>query len=214
MFAFVSAVAPLGARSAFAGPAVCGAPARAAARTSMAMSKSVPFLEQPANCVGLPASAEFDPLLLSNYVSPKYLAEAEIKHCRICMLAAVGLLTQELISFPGVPKMLPIDAHDAFIAQGGMVQIMIGIICFEAISCFALWETMQGKREPGYFGFDPMGLGKDSSAFAKFQVNEIKNGRLAMIATGGIITVQQVYHKGAIELMLGLPGSAMKIAGM
>lgn len=66
--------------------------------------------------------------------------------------------------------MLPIDAHDRFIAQGGMIQIMIAIIGFEAISCFALKETMDGNREPGYFGFDPLGLGKDVSTFNRYQL--------------------------------------------
>lgn len=210
MFAFVSAVAPL-ATTSFSGTAVCSTTPSAPASVSMAMSKSVPFLEKPARLDGYPAGVEFDPLLLSNYVSPAFLAEAEIKHCRICMLACLGMAVQEFVSVPGVPKMLPIDAHDRFIAQGGMIQIMIAIICFEAISCYALYETMQGKREPGYFGFDPLGLGKDATTYAKYQVNEIKNGRLAMIACGGMITVQQVYHKAPIELMLGLPGSAMKI---
>lgn len=130
------------------------------------------------------------------------------------MLAVLGLLVQEQYSFPGLPHMLPIDAHDAFIKQGGMVQIMIAIIFFEAVSCFALYETMQGKREPGYFGFDPLGLGKDSAAYKKYQVNEIRNGRLAMIAVGGIITAEQVYRKGALDLLLGLPGSAMSLGGM
>lgn len=213
MFAFVSAAAPL-ARSAFSGAAVCSAPTTAPAAVTMGMSKSVPFLETPENCVGLPASAEFDPLMLSNYIDIKYLQEAEIKHCRICMLAVLGMLVQEQFSFPGVPKMLPVVAHDAFIKQGGMIMIMGFVILFEALSCFAVKETMDGKREPGYFGFDPLGLGKDSNAFKKYQVNEIKNGRLAMIAVGGVITVEQVYGKGAVELLLGLPGSAMSLGGV
>jgi Chlorophyll A-B binding protein len=186
MVAFVPAAAPL-TRSAFAGSAVCSAPSAARATVSMAMSKSVPFLETPPKTVGLPGSAEFDPLLLSNYVDIKFLQEAELKHGRICMLAVLGMIVQENYSFPGVPPMLPIEAHDAFIRQGAMVQIMIAIIFFEAISCFALWETMQGKREPGYFGFDPLGLGKDSAAYKKFQVNEIRNGRLAML---GVIHIR------------------------
>lgn len=66
--------------------------------------------------------------------------------------------------------MLPIDAHDRFIAQGGMIQIMIAIILFEAVSCFAVYETMQGKREPGYFGFDPLNLGKDPATYSRYQL--------------------------------------------
>lgn len=94
------------------------------------------------------------------------------------------MLVQEQFTFGGAyfPKMLPIAAHDAYIKTGGMVQIMIAIIILEAISCYALKETMDGKREPGNFGFDPLGMGKNPATFKKYQLNEIKNGRLAMIA--------------------------------
>lgn len=86
MFAFVSAAAPL-ASTAFSGAALCGARAPSNASISMDMSKSVPFLEKPARLEGMVGNAEFDPLLLSNYVSPAFLREAELKHGRICMLA-------------------------------------------------------------------------------------------------------------------------------
>mmetsp|Transcript_5198 Transcript_5198/g.22245 ORF Transcript_5198/g.22245 Transcript_5198/m.22245 type:complete len:233 (-) Transcript_5198:190-888(-) len=156
---------------------------------TMVMSKSVPFLEQPKNCVGLPASAEFDPLGFSNVIPIKFLQEAEIKHCRICMLAVLGFLVQEVFTWGGTyfPKMAPVDAHDFYMKSGGMSQILMFIAGFEFLSCAAVYQTMQGKREPGYFGFDPLNLGKDPAAFEKFQVNEIKNGRLAMIAVGGFI---------------------------
>lgn len=79
MFAFVAATAPL-ARTTFSGSAVCSAPASPLATVSMSMSKSVPFLETPPKTVGLPGSAEFDPLMLSNYVDIKFLQEAELKY--------------------------------------------------------------------------------------------------------------------------------------
>mmetsp|Transcript_5199 Transcript_5199/g.22249 ORF Transcript_5199/g.22249 Transcript_5199/m.22249 type:complete len:124 (-) Transcript_5199:588-959(-) len=86
---------------------------------TMVMSKSVPFLEQPKNCVGLPASAEFDPLGFSNVIPIKFLQEAEIKHCRICMLAVLGFLVQEVFTWGGTyfPKMAPVDAHGEFQRQ-------------------------------------------------------------------------------------------------
>jgi hypothetical protein len=87
MFAFVAGIAPVGARAAFSGSAVCAAEAPSTASVSMAMSKSVPFLEKPSRLDGLAANFEFDPLGISNYVDPKFLAEAEIKHGRICMVS-------------------------------------------------------------------------------------------------------------------------------
>lgn len=77
------------------------------------MSKSVPFLKVPKNTVGLIGSVEFDPLGLSDTINIKFLQEAELKHGRICMLAALGFIVQELYTFGGpyFPKMAPVDAH-------------------------------------------------------------------------------------------------------
>lgn len=87
MFAFVNGAVPLSARSTFSSNAVCAPSAPVGPTVSMVMSKSVPFLEKPARLDGLSGNYEFDPLLISNYVDPKFLAEAEIKHGRVCMLA-------------------------------------------------------------------------------------------------------------------------------
>lgn len=164
------------------------------------MSKSVPFLLKPKNLDGLPASYEFDPLLISDYIPVPFLQEAEIKHGRICMLAVVGFLVQEQFSFGGhlFPKMLPVDAHNYFIETGGMIPILLLVSAFEGISCYGLKQTVEGNRAPGDFGFDPLGLGKDPAAYKKYQANEIMNGRLAMIAIGGLIHQQWLTHQGPI----------------
>jgi len=55
---------------------------------------------------------------------------------------------------------------------------------FELVTLPALFETMNGSgRAPGDFMFDPLGLGKGAGR-ARMELAEIKNGRLAMIATG------------------------------
>jgi Chlorophyll A-B binding protein len=116
-------------------------------------------------------------------LSARFLQEAELKHGRICMLAALGMLVQEQFTFGGAyfPKMLPIDAHNFYIQTGGMAQIIAAIFFIEAISCYALRETMAGNRAPGDFSFDPLGLGKDGTTFKKLQVNEIKNGLFLLV---------------------------------
>jgi hypothetical protein len=53
----------------------------------------------------------------------------------------------------------------------------------------------------GDLGFDPLGLKQDSEAFALNQVKEIKNGRLAMIAIGGITHHYFLTGKGPIEFI-------------
>lgn len=53
----------------------------------------------------------------------------------------------------------------------------------------ALYDQAKGSgRTPGDFAFDPLGFGKDPRAREKYAVNEIKNGRLAMLAFSGIVT--------------------------
>ncbi|CAN0298135.1 unnamed protein product, partial [Laminaria digitata] len=44
-----------------------------------------------------------------------------------------------------------------------------------------------GNREPGDFGIDPLNLHLNPEKKAKFQLQEIKNGRLAMWAAAGMI---------------------------
>ena len=81
------------------------------------------------------------------------------------------------------------------------------IIAFEGVSCYALKQTLQGNSEPGNFGFDPLGLGKDPTVFKKYQANEIMNGRLAMIAIGGMIHQQWVTKMGSIEQLMHFQSS-------
>lgn len=51
--------------------------------------------------------------------------------------------------------------------------------------------------EPGAFGFDPLKLdNKDAAVREKYQLQEIKNGRLAMSAIGGLIHQSLLLHGG------------------
>ncbi|OSX71201.1 hypothetical protein BU14_0577s0001 [Porphyra umbilicalis] len=196
--AFLGAAVP---RTVSAAPAA--APVAAPVRMMAEMSKSVPFLLKPKNLDGWAANAEFDPLGISDYVPVAYLRESELKHGRICMLASVGLLVQEVFTWGGsyFPKITPtIAAHDHYL-QTGMAQLLIFIGAFEAISYYAIKQTLKGERAPGDFKFDPLGLGKDAAKRAHYEKAEIKNGRLAMIGTGGIITGQQVFGRGTIDML-------------
>mmetsp|Transcript_30275 Transcript_30275/g.73813 ORF Transcript_30275/g.73813 Transcript_30275/m.73813 type:complete len:216 (-) Transcript_30275:135-782(-) len=178
------------------------APVRSAKTITMIKSESMPFMEAPAALDGsAPGDVGFDPLGFSTWFDIKWLQEAEIKHGRICMLACLGFFVQEFFKLPFdyFPTALPVDAHDIMIKRGGMAQILLWIHAFEIISIPALIETMQGKRAPGDFAFDPLGLGKNPGAFKKYQLAEIKNGRLAMIGIGGMIHAQWIYKQGIID---------------
>ena len=43
----------------------------------------------------------FDPLGFTNQIDPKWLREAELKHCRIAMLATLGFVASGFIQLPG-----------------------------------------------------------------------------------------------------------------
>ena len=48
----------------------------------------------------------FDPLGISSWVDVRWLREAELKHGRICMLAATGMMVQDVVKFPGVESVM------------------------------------------------------------------------------------------------------------
>ncbi|CAM9306148.1 unnamed protein product [Pylaiella littoralis] len=168
------------------------AEAPAAPPAKPAMSKSIPFLTQPENLDGMVGNVGFDPLGLSTIFPAKFMRESELKHGRVAMLAVVGWLVSELVHVPGPAYMSenPVDAMAA-VGPGPMLQIFF-------FCGFLEWKFHNGKmtmenmhedgNEPGDFGFDPLQLNKKSADVReKYQLQEIKNGRLAMSAIGGLV---------------------------
>ena len=63
----------------------------------------------------------------------------------------------------------------------------------------AVQEMVAGSgRQPGYFGFDPLKFSEGKSQAVKddLAIKELSNGRLAMLAFGGIITQAVLTGKG------------------
>lgn len=129
-----------------------------------------------------------------------WFREAELKHGRAAMLATLGFVVPEFIRVPGeaysfeaIPKV--IDAHDAL--PQSMIQIFGWISFLEACSFPALANMNEYDRAPGDFGFDPVGLyPTDPSKQKKYQLAELKNGRLAMIAIGGMVAGASITGHG------------------
>ena len=152
----------------------------------------------------------FDPLGLSNIgevgIDLYWLREAEIKHCRVAMLAAAGMLWVEIFGpAPGCEAATAKNQMDAFWqlwnshpSYIAFLFIFVGLT--EMISGIATTTGREnGIRAPGEFGFDPLSFSKDSKAKADLAAKEIANGRLAMWAAAGMILQGTTTGKGALE---------------
>lgn len=157
------------------------------------MSKSVPFLLEPKNLKGYVGDVGFDPLGFSDYFDMKWLREAEIKHGRSAMLACLGFWQQQYLTLPGLTHVDDSNLAPSVVGAGPMLQIVFwaGVIEFWTNKGNVTMETMfsDPNRVPGDLGFDPMGLavGKSQEEKDRMALRELKNGRLAMLAIGGMI---------------------------
>jgi hypothetical protein len=144
----------------------------------------------------------FDPLGFSTTVDAGKLLfyrEVELKHGRVAMLAALGILVGEQFHplFGG-----DIDVPAAFAFQQTPLEafwpaVVAAIAIPEIYSVFSFKEpglksanqwTIREDHEPGNLGFDPLGLKPtDPKELKEMQTKELNNGRLAMIATAGMI---------------------------
>lgn len=134
---------------------------------------------------------------------------------RVAMLGVTGWLVPELFTWPSAyfKPLDPVAAHDYMVSTGGMGQILLFILFAEVFGAIALRETIDGDRPPGYFGLDVFGLTKTPEGMKKYAEKEIKNGRLAMIAFGGLYHAFLVSHQGTFEQLAGFKGIAANVAG-
>ena len=67
--------------------------------------------------------------------------------------------------------------------------LLLVVSFLELMTGAAINDQSRGSgRVAGDFNFDPLGLSKNPAAKSRYLTNEIKNGRLAMLAFAGIVT--------------------------
>lgn len=179
-------------------------------------SQSIPFLARPKELkLEMAGDVGFDPLgFATNRDLLMEYREAEIKHSRLAMLAAIGWPASELYDVK-VATLLhkePIlDATDRVpsLFSGGMDKIspvywgfVLGLTA--AIDLYGVSRARSGVKGyiPGDLGFDPLGLypaEDDVEGRMKMQLAEIKHGRLSMIAVLAFTAQELVTGKGVID---------------
>lgn len=168
------------------------------------LPRALPFLQEPgyrAFAANVPGDAGFDPLgLCSDVTTFANYREAELKHGRLAMLAALAWPLAEL----GNQSLIEDFGRDVLADSGGRVlpQLTGGlgdqfVESFVAIvllvgSFFELNFTKQEDAAPGDYNFDPARLEKfEAPGWASIWLPrgrpwmaeaELKHGRLAMLA--------------------------------
>ncbi|CAN0255388.1 unnamed protein product [Discosporangium mesarthrocarpum] len=146
-------------------------------------------------------SVKNDPETLKKY------REAELKHGRVAMLAAVGILVAESFHplFMGPDYIGPAVDHFQEISSkfpAFWVAALTGIAFVEYQAITQGWDevdpttgagNLKPEYTPGDLGFDPAGLKPESpEEFKIMQTKELNNGRLAMIGVAGMLAQELV----------------------
>lgn len=178
-------------------------------------SKSIPFLARPKELtLELAGDVGFDPLgLAKNRELLFEYREAEIKHARLAMLAAIGWPFSELYDFQ-IAKTLNmdsmLDATDRVpsLFNGGMEKVspVWWGFCLGLTAAIDLYGVSRARSVrnyiPGDLGFDPLELyppADDVEGRNNMQLAEIKHGRLAMIAVIAFTAQEFVSGIGIVD---------------
>lgn len=162
---------------------------------------------QPILPTTLPGNVQFDPLGLARVdvfdnrrtsreareILHDY-REAEIKHGRLAMLAAVAYPAQEIIN-PwlsdafGLPNLLPMRTLSPSLVNGGLEPaIVLFFVGLGAGLEFYKRNVADPSLLPADYRFRLCASRPGTPEFRRLQAGEIWNGRLAMIAVLGYVT--------------------------
>jgi hypothetical protein len=177
------------------------------------MSESIPFLKCPPVLLesDLAGNFGFDPLGLAN--SNEQLLEyreAEIKHARLAMLAAIGwpvseLEDKDIANYFNAPSVLDDGDRVPSILNGGFEKIdpRFWGFCLGMSAAIDMYGISKSRRDsddyfPGNLGFDPLNLfPPDREGRENMKLAEIKHGRVAMVGVIGYV-VEEYFTKMAV----------------
>ena len=181
------------------------------ANDKVEMSDSLPFLPRPALLDRTMAGdVGFDPFNFAGDDAGMLYTrrEAEVKHGRIAMLAAIGWPLSELLDKPiahmfHLPAVLGHGDKVPSLLNGGLETISPvywATVLAVAGGLEALSMSKEARPLAGDYGFDPFGLyPEDDAGQERMQLAEIKNGRLAMMAITGFAYQELFTNNGVIH---------------
>ena len=127
------------------------------------------------------------------------------------MLAAAGWPISELFdgkiaNWLGMSPLLQSADRAPSVLNGGLgnVSPAYWAVCIAAAAAVDLYGTFGASKKAGYkpgdLGFDPLGVfPKDKDGQEWFELAEIKNGRLAMIAITAFAVQELVTQSGVVD---------------
>jgi len=180
------------------------------------MSKALPFMEKPEGLDdSLPGYAGFDPFGFCANIDQRWMVEGEVKNGRAACLGCLGILVQEFIHLPNSNYQNPLPAGAwADVPTVALWQIFIFCGLFELASYGGnvTYDLMlpffdkHPEREGGTFGLDFLNVLGGSAAKTEkakqLRTVEIKFGRLAMIAVGGMIVQTMLFKQPIVYNLL------------
>jgi len=198
------------------------APARApAVRMTSSIDSPVKSLPVDVRTIGKPAKFTFDPLGLGTDETFVPFREAEIKHGRLAMLAAVAwplqeifhpIIVDQLRAAGYAPKdiLVATAGKSPSLLNGGLSQLESAPTLMLAIFMASVLEQKDVVRRskeglafnewdknklPGDLGFDPLRITRslDPQEKVEFLEKELLNGRLAMIAVTWYVILEAVF---------------------
>jgi hypothetical protein len=162
------------------------------------MSDSLPFVPRPVILTReMAGDVGFDPFnLAQNEENLLWQRQAELKHARIAMLAAVGWPLSELYDKPlahmwHLKPLLGFGDRVPSILNGGLAKVppLYWVAVLAAAGAIEL-KSLNNKSDWG-----PVGLYSKS----RMDVAEIQNGRLAMVAIVGFVIQEFVTKIGVVN---------------